>query len=43
MGLGPMKLSDFREYLRVVQALLKGETVDWECEGATHMIRFLNP
>jgi 5,10-methylenetetrahydromethanopterin reductase len=43
MGLGPMKLSDFREYLRVVQALLKGETVDWECEGATHKIRFLNP
>jgi len=43
MGLGPMKLSEFREHLRVVQALLRGETVDWECEGARHNIRFLNP
>ena len=43
MGLGPMKLSEFREHLRVVQALLKGETVDWECEGGRHKIRFMNP
>jgi 5,10-methylenetetrahydromethanopterin reductase len=43
MGLGPMKLSGFREYLRVVQSMLKGETVEWECEGAPHKIRFLNP
>src|SRR5215475_2156756 len=43
MGLGPMKLSEFREHLRVVQSLLKGETVEWQCEGATHRIRFLNP
>ncbi|MFZ0888980.1 MAG: LLM class flavin-dependent oxidoreductase [Candidatus Binataceae bacterium] len=43
MGLGPMKLGDFREYLRVVQGLLKGETVEWECEKASHKIRFLNP
>jgi 5,10-methylenetetrahydromethanopterin reductase len=43
MGLGPMKLSEFREYLRVVQSMLKGETVQWEFEGAPHKIRFLNP
>ncbi len=43
MGLGPMKLSDFREYLRVVQGLLRGETVEWECEGSRHKVRFLNP
>lgn len=43
MGLGPMKLGDFREYLRVVQGLLKGETVEWECENTRHKIRFLNP
>jgi alkanesulfonate monooxygenase SsuD/methylene tetrahydromethanopterin reductase-like flavin-dependent oxidoreductase (luciferase family) len=43
MGLGPMKLSEFREYLRVVQAMLKGETVEWGFEGAPHKIRFLNP
>ncbi len=43
MGLGPMRLSDLREYLRVVKGLLGGETVEWECEGARHKIRFLNP
>src|SRR5215475_8430158 len=43
MGLGPMKLGEFREYLRVVQTLLKGESVEWECENARRKVRFLNP
>jgi 5,10-methylenetetrahydromethanopterin reductase len=43
MGLGPMRLSAMREYIRVVRALLAGETVEWECEGEPHKIRFLNP
>src|SRR5436853_55747 len=43
MGLGPMKLSDLREYVRVVQSLLRGETVEWAFEGARRKIRFLNP
>src|SRR3989475_6236520 len=43
MGLGPMKLSELREYVRVVQALLRGETVEWLFEGAPRKIRFLNP
>lgn len=43
MGLGPMRLSELREYLRVVRGLLAGETVEWETEGARHKIRFLNP
>src|ERR1700676_4808765 len=43
MGLGPMRLSELREYLRVVMGLLAGETVEWETEGAKHKIRFLNP
>jgi alkanesulfonate monooxygenase SsuD/methylene tetrahydromethanopterin reductase-like flavin-dependent oxidoreductase (luciferase family) len=43
MGLGPMKLAEFREYLRVVQELLRGGTVEWECDGARRKIRFLNP
>src|ERR1700761_8800358 len=43
MGLGPIKLRQMEEYIRIVQALLRGETVDWEAEGATHKIRFLNP
>ncbi len=43
MGLGPMKLAELREYVRVVQALLRGETVEWASEGARRKIRFLNP
>lgn len=43
MGLPPMKLSEMREYIRVVQELLGGKTVEWESEGARHKIRFLNP
>ena len=43
MGMGPMKLSAMREYIRVVYALLNGETVEWEFEGQRKKIRFLNP
>jgi alkanesulfonate monooxygenase SsuD/methylene tetrahydromethanopterin reductase-like flavin-dependent oxidoreductase (luciferase family) len=43
MGLGPMRLSALREYVRVVRALLAGETVEWNFEGAPRTIRFLNP
>ncbi|MGA9725161.1 MAG: LLM class flavin-dependent oxidoreductase [Candidatus Binatus sp.] len=43
MGLGPMKLSAMREYIRVVYGLLKNETVEWEFEGQHKKIRFLNP
>ena len=43
MGLGPMKLSALREYVRVVYGLLKNETVEWEFEGERKKIRFLNP
>jgi 5,10-methylenetetrahydromethanopterin reductase len=43
MGLPAITLARLEEYLRVVQALLKNETVDWSEEGGTHKIRFLNP
>ena len=43
MGLGPMKLSAMREYVRVIYGLLKNETVEWEFEGARKKIHFLNP
>lgn len=43
MGLPPMKLSDMREYIRVVRELLENRLVEWECEGGTRKIRFLNP
>jgi 5,10-methylenetetrahydromethanopterin reductase len=43
MGLGPIKQADMEEYIRVVQGLLRRETVTWEHEGQTRKIRFLNP
>jgi 5,10-methylenetetrahydromethanopterin reductase len=43
MGLGAMPLRELRAYLRVVQGMLAGETVEWAAEGAPHKVRFLNP
>lgn len=43
MGLPAIRLADMREYIRVVQGLLDGDTVEWETEGARRKIRFLNP
>ena len=43
MGLDAVKLADMAEYTRVVMALLRGETVESELEGARRKIRLLNP
>jgi 5,10-methylenetetrahydromethanopterin reductase len=43
MGLGAMKLAEMEEYIRVVYALLAGETVETPIEGKPRKIRFLNP
>jgi 5,10-methylenetetrahydromethanopterin reductase len=43
MGLGPVKLDDMVEYIRVVQGLLAGDTLEWTFEGRRRKIRFLNP
>jgi 5,10-methylenetetrahydromethanopterin reductase len=43
MGLGAVKLADMAEHARVVMALLRGETVETEIEGAQRKIRLLNP
>src|SRR3954470_16178959 len=43
MGLGAMKMADMEEYIRVVYALLAGETVETPIEGKRRKIRFLNP
>lgn len=44
MGLPPMRLADLREYVRVVQALLRGEIVECTFDaGRRRKIRFLNP
>jgi 5,10-methylenetetrahydromethanopterin reductase len=43
MGLGAMKLAEFEEYIRVMLALLREETVEAEVEGQRRRIRLLNP
>jgi 5,10-methylenetetrahydromethanopterin reductase len=43
MGLGPVKLDDMAEYIRVVQRLLAGDTPEWTFEGKRRRIRFLSP
>ena len=43
MGLGPYKIADMGEYIRVMQGMWRGETVEIQIEGKTPKIRFLNP
>lgn len=43
MGLGAMKQSEMEDYIRVVMALLEGETPEFEVEGKRRKITFLNP
>lgn len=43
MGLGAITLARLEEYVVRVQALLRGETINWDFEGETRAIRFLNP
>jgi alkanesulfonate monooxygenase SsuD/methylene tetrahydromethanopterin reductase-like flavin-dependent oxidoreductase (luciferase family) len=42
MGQHPMRIKDFREYLRVVRALLNGEAVEYTYGGRTREIQFLH-
>jgi len=42
MGMDPMKIREFREYLRVLRALLRDEEVDYTLNGVTRTIRFLH-
>ena len=43
LGLPAVKLEDMREYIRVIQGLLAGETVETVLEGKRRKIRFLSP
>src|SRR5262245_39487404 len=44
MGKDPVKAGPFREYLRVLRALLHGEEIDYALgDGEHHDIRFLHP
>lgn len=42
MGQDPIRTSEFREYLRVVRALLDGKAVDYTYRGKTREIQFLH-
>ncbi len=43
LGHRPARVAEFREYIRVVRGLLRGEEVDYTLDGVTHPIRFQNP
>jgi hypothetical protein len=43
MGKDPVKAGAFREYLRVLRALLHGQAVDYDLGGERNEIRFLHP
>ncbi|MDA0824384.1 MAG: LLM class flavin-dependent oxidoreductase [Proteobacteria bacterium] len=43
MGLKAQKLSDIREYTRVMRALWRGEVVEAELEGNMHKMKFMQP
>jgi 5,10-methylenetetrahydromethanopterin reductase len=43
MGLGAVKLADLEDYIRTIQALWRGETVEFAVEGKRRKIRLLNP
>ncbi len=40
LGQKPMRLGPFREYVRVVRALLDGAEIDYTLDGETHPVRF---
>lgn len=42
MGLRPVPLGRMKKEIRVIQALLRGEEVQHECEGESHLIRLLH-
>src|SRR5712691_6173832 len=43
MGFGAIKVKDMEAYIAQVYGLLRRETVEFEMEGQTRKIRFLNP
>ncbi len=42
MGLAPVSLGRMKREIRVIQALLRGEAVEHECEGERHLIQLLH-
>ncbi|HXX47697.1 MAG TPA: LLM class flavin-dependent oxidoreductase [Myxococcota bacterium] len=43
MGQGAIKLADLERYVNVVQAMLRGDTVECQLDDGPHKVRFLNP
>jgi 5,10-methylenetetrahydromethanopterin reductase len=43
MGLRPVRLADMEEHIRVVMAMLRGETVELAIEGKQRKVTFLDP
>src|SRR4051812_17045174 len=43
MGLTRVKQADMEEYIRIVRALLAGETTEWTFEEKRRKIRFMDP
>ena len=43
MGVGPVKLAEMKEYIRIVRALLAGETTEWKFEGKRRKLAFMSP
>jgi 5,10-methylenetetrahydromethanopterin reductase len=43
MGLGPYKIADMEEYIRVIMTMLRGEKPELRIEGKTRKVGFLNP
>src|SRR5262244_2010433 len=43
MGLGPVKLAEMKEYIRIVQGLLAGHALEWTFEDKHRKIRLLSP
>ncbi|MSQ50848.1 MAG: LLM class flavin-dependent oxidoreductase [Betaproteobacteria bacterium] len=43
LGVGPVKLAEMEEYIRIVQGLLGRQTLEWDFEGKRRKIRFLDP
>jgi alkanesulfonate monooxygenase SsuD/methylene tetrahydromethanopterin reductase-like flavin-dependent oxidoreductase (luciferase family) len=43
MGQSAIKLADMERYVQVVQAMLRGDTVECRLDDGPHKVRFLNP
>jgi len=43
LGVGPVKLADMEEYIRVVRGLLARETMEWAFEGQPRKARLIDP